>query len=95
MDLVTVDMVLGTADVGTTSEVLIVVLALEGSSAFAEVAVVDAVDAVEASSRLDDVELCEVAELDEDEDPEQERSYKGVVLRVVPTTPKLGLGVVG
>lgn len=33
--------------------------------------------------------------LDEAETPLQLRSYNGVVLRVEPTTPKLGLGVVG
>lgn len=32
---------------------------------------------------------------EDDESPGQLRSYNGVVLRVLPTTPKLGLGVFG
>ena len=49
---------------------------------------------------LDATELADVAGVedeDEDEDAlaEQVRSKSGVVLKVAPTIPKLGLGVVG
>lgn len=73
----------------------------EEDSSFADVEAVEAVEiveiveAVEATLALADVAVCEVAEFNKDEELEQERSYNGVVLSVVPTTPKLGLGVVG
>lgn len=37
----------------------------------------------------------EDAAAEEEEEAEQERSKRGVVLRVLPTIPKLGLGVTG
>ena len=44
---------------------------------------------------MEDVEACDDLEPDEEGESEQDRSYKGVELRLVPTIPKLGLGVLG
>lgn len=41
------------------------------------------------------VEDAAAAAAEEEEEAEQERSKRGVVLRVLPTIPKLGLGVTG
>jgi hypothetical protein len=47
-----------------------------------------------AASLLEETSLPEVGGVVESPDG-QERSKSGLVLRVVPTTPKLGLGVLG
>jgi len=57
------------------------------------VAVDEAMD--EAMDEAVDEAVDEATLLDEEDEAPQVRLYKGVVLRVVPTMPKLGLGVVG
>lgn len=99
---VIVDKVLAIVDMRTTSDVVMVVLvsdldieAVEAADAVETVKAVEAVETVGATLALEDIAVCEIAESDKDEELEQERSYNGMVFRVVPTTPKLGLGVVG
>jgi len=53
-------------------------------------------DEVDAEATIEEVEAtAEDSALLELETAAQERSYKGVVLKLLPTIPKLGLGVTG
>ena len=92
----------------TSSEVLVVMILFEAASADAcESGLLLAEDGATATASLvvaafatdatiDGVEALVVAVLEETEEgAEHERSYNGLVLKLDPTMPKLGLGVVG